>query len=69
MAQAPGPERAEVIYAVQIGQMVFITERQIRGWRFVAMGVLGVDGRMSVIRDDSGATIQEDRLSYSDARF
>lgn len=43
----------EGLCAVSIGRMVFVLERQIRGgWRFVAMGVRGEDGRMSVVRED-----------------
>jgi DNA-directed RNA polymerase subunit L len=40
-----------MIIATSIGQMVFVLQKQIRGYRFVAMGVIGVNGEVCHVTD------------------
>jgi hypothetical protein len=40
-----------VIVAIPIGQLIFAMQRQIRGWRFVGVGLVGQDGGVRLVND------------------
>jgi hypothetical protein len=45
------PDEHAMIVAISIGRLVFAMQRQIRGWRFVGMGVF-VDDVVHVVKGD-----------------